>query len=172
MRKKRCCIISSRFSTISSQFFAIYISIFHKTEVLTIILKCWTGLNHNWFKSYDTKRKWGDRKLVFSITVSFRLYYSFLYDKSVNLKYIILFFRIGLCGAWSFDAESKICYLHSVNSCCNQINKSIKAETFISGFLLVSKKWLSMPRTRIKSWNWNSICISWFPRSTWKCYAR
>ena len=48
---------------------------------------------------------------------------------------VILFFRIGLCGAWSFDAESKICYLHSVNSCCNQINKSIKAETFISGFV-------------------------------------
>ena len=40
-----------------------------------------------------------------------------------------------MCGAWSFDAESKICYLHSVNSCCNQINKSIKAETFISGFV-------------------------------------
>ena len=47
MRKKRCCIISSRFPTISSQFFAI----FHKTEVLTVILRCWTGLNHNWFKS-------------------------------------------------------------------------------------------------------------------------
>ena len=51
-----------------------------------------------------------------------------------NLK-LSYFYRIGLCGAWSFDAESNICYLHSVNSCCNQINKSIKAETFISGFV-------------------------------------
>ena len=37
-----CC-----FSTISSHFFAIYICIFHKTEVQTVILRCWTGLNHN-----------------------------------------------------------------------------------------------------------------------------
>ena len=65
MRKKRCCIISSRFSTISSQFFAIYISIFHKTEVLTVILRGWTGLNpnNNWFKSYDTKHKWGSKRV-------------------------------------------------------------------------------------------------------------
>ena len=41
------------FSTISSQFFAIFISIFHKTEIQTVILRCWTGLNHNWFKSYE-----------------------------------------------------------------------------------------------------------------------
>ena len=24
-----------------------------------VILRCWIGLNHNWFKSYDTKRKSG-----------------------------------------------------------------------------------------------------------------
>ena len=41
------------FSTISSQFFAIYICIFHKPEVQTVILRCWTGLNHNWFQSYE-----------------------------------------------------------------------------------------------------------------------
>ena len=38
-------------------FFANYIFIFHKTEVRTIILKCITSLNPNWYKSYDTKRK-------------------------------------------------------------------------------------------------------------------
>ena len=31
--------------------------IFHKTEVQTVILKCLTSLNTNWFKSYDTKCK-------------------------------------------------------------------------------------------------------------------
>ena len=51
----------------------LYISIFHKTEVLTVILRCWTGLNHNWFKSYDTKRKWGDKQSALSIAFSFRL---------------------------------------------------------------------------------------------------
>ena len=44
------------FSTISNQFSAIYISIFHKFEVQTVILRCWTGLYLNWFKSYYTKR--------------------------------------------------------------------------------------------------------------------
>ena len=38
-------------------FFANCIFIFHKTEVQTVILKCLTSLNPNWFKSYDTKRK-------------------------------------------------------------------------------------------------------------------
>ena len=31
--------------------------IFHKTEVQTVILRCLTSLNLNWYKSYDTKRK-------------------------------------------------------------------------------------------------------------------
>ena len=46
------------FTTISSYFFANYINIFHKTEVQTVILRCWMGLNLNWFKSYDTKCKY------------------------------------------------------------------------------------------------------------------
>ena len=39
----------------------------HLSEILTVTLRCWTGLNHNWFKSYDTKWKWGDKQLVLSI---------------------------------------------------------------------------------------------------------
>ena len=35
-----------------------FLNIFHKTEVQVVILRCWTGLNPNWFKSYDTKRKY------------------------------------------------------------------------------------------------------------------
>ena len=38
-------------------FFANCMFIFHKTEVQTVILKCITSLNPNWFESYDTKRK-------------------------------------------------------------------------------------------------------------------
>ena len=37
-------------------FFAICKFIFHKTEVQTVILRCFTGINSDWFKSYDTKR--------------------------------------------------------------------------------------------------------------------
>ena len=36
--------LNSSFTTISSHFSAIYISIFHKTEVQTVILRCWMGL--------------------------------------------------------------------------------------------------------------------------------
>ena len=57
MRRKTCGPLSSRFTTISSHFFDNFLYIFHKTEVQTVILRCWTGLNHNWFKSYDTKCK-------------------------------------------------------------------------------------------------------------------
>ena len=40
------------------QFFANYMFIFHKTEMQTVILRCLTSLNLNWYKSYDTKRKY------------------------------------------------------------------------------------------------------------------
>ena len=50
-------LINGRFLTISSHFFAKYMNIFHKTEVQTVILRCWTGLKLNWFKSYDSNAK-------------------------------------------------------------------------------------------------------------------
>ena len=34
-----------------------YMFIFHKTEIQTVILRCLTSLNLNWYKSYDTKPK-------------------------------------------------------------------------------------------------------------------
>ena len=54
------------FKTISDHFFANYISIFHKTEVLTIILICLTCLKLNWIKSYDINHNLF-RQLCFSI---------------------------------------------------------------------------------------------------------
>ena len=51
-------LINGCFMTISSQIFAIYIHIFHKTEVQMVVLRCLTGLNCNWFKSYDAKHKY------------------------------------------------------------------------------------------------------------------
>ena len=39
------------FMTISGHFIANYIDIFHKTEVLTVILRCIKCLNPNWIKS-------------------------------------------------------------------------------------------------------------------------
>ena len=48
--------LNCNFTTISSHFLAIFINIFHEKEVQTVILRCWTGLYLNWFKSYVTKR--------------------------------------------------------------------------------------------------------------------
>ena len=46
------------YKTVSGHFFAICIFIFHKTEVQTVILRCLTGLNCNWFKSYGLRCSW------------------------------------------------------------------------------------------------------------------
>ena len=53
--EKKSALTNCRFRTISSQISAIYMNIFHKTEVQTVILRCWMGLYLNWVKSYDTK---------------------------------------------------------------------------------------------------------------------
>jgi hypothetical protein len=47
--------------TFSGHFLAIRMFIFHKTEVLTVILRCLTGLTYYWFKSYDTKHVAGQK---------------------------------------------------------------------------------------------------------------
>ena len=52
-----CNLSFNRCTTISGHFFANYISIFHKTEIQTVILRCLTDLNLLWYKSYDPKRK-------------------------------------------------------------------------------------------------------------------
>ena len=49
--------LNCSFTNISSHFSAIYIQIFHKTEVQTVILRCWMGLYLNWFSSYGPKRE-------------------------------------------------------------------------------------------------------------------
>ena len=50
-------LINGRFTIIFGHFLANYINIFHKTDVQAVIFRCWTSLNLNWYKSYDTKRK-------------------------------------------------------------------------------------------------------------------
>ena len=46
-------LVNGNSTTISSHFFAYSTNIFHKTEIQTVILRCSTGLNFHWFKSYD-----------------------------------------------------------------------------------------------------------------------
>ena len=44
-------LTNRRFTIISSQISAIYINIFHKTEIQTVILRCLVCLNLKWIKS-------------------------------------------------------------------------------------------------------------------------
>ena len=48
-------LINNYCRTLYGHFFAICMFIFHKTEVQTVILRCWMGLNLNWFKSYGLR---------------------------------------------------------------------------------------------------------------------
>ena len=55
--KKETTFAFGYFSTTSGHFFTIYICIFHKILVLTVILRGWTYLNPNWIKIYDINYK-------------------------------------------------------------------------------------------------------------------
>ena len=52
-------ILASKISflTVCCHFFGNYTDVFYKTEIQTVILRYLTSPNHNWYKSYDTKRK-------------------------------------------------------------------------------------------------------------------
>jgi len=43
--------------------------------------------------------------------------------------------RQGNCGAWSFDKEEEICYIHTVESCCGQFGKRKKDPDWVSGYV-------------------------------------
>ena len=53
--RKWMLLLNNCYKIVSGHFFAICIFIFHKTKVQTVILRCLTGLNHNWFKSYGLR---------------------------------------------------------------------------------------------------------------------
>ena len=46
---------------------------------------------------------------------------------------IVLNFRCGECGAWSFDDTKGVCFLHTVDGCCGQRDKQENNSDFISG---------------------------------------
>ena len=53
---------SAIFSIILRQFLVIFSTPTFISEDQTVILRCWTGLNHNWFKSYDAKCNAGQKE--------------------------------------------------------------------------------------------------------------
>ena len=88
---KSCCpkfatglIVS--FMTISSHFFANYKNL-SQIEVQMVILRWWTGLKRNWFKSYDTdaKKKQKCKKHYTKWGVFYNI------EKNGNWKYVLTF---------------------------------------------------------------------------------
>ena len=53
--KENLWLINGHFMTISGHFFANYMKIFHKTEIQTVILRCFGCLNLNWIKRCNIK---------------------------------------------------------------------------------------------------------------------
>ena len=51
----------TNFMTISGRFSTSCMFIFHKKEVQTVILRCLTSLNIDWFKNYGLRCKWRPR---------------------------------------------------------------------------------------------------------------
>ena len=56
--RNECPFINDLCTNFSGHFLAICMFIFHKTDVVMIILRCLIGLAYDWFKSYDTKRRY------------------------------------------------------------------------------------------------------------------
>ena len=54
---KNICFKNGHFSTICGHFFGNYIDIFHKTEIQTVILRCWTDLYLNLWHKMQIKLK-------------------------------------------------------------------------------------------------------------------
>ena len=52
---------NAHFTTISGHFSANCMFVIHKTEVPTVILRCLTGLNLDWIKSYGFRCRWRPR---------------------------------------------------------------------------------------------------------------
>ena len=86
---KRMLLLNNCYKIVSGHFFAICIFIFHKTEVQAVILRWLMGLNFNWFKSYDTKRKY--------FHFSFFLRFFTKTDVSVFCIFCIFVFFVFLC---------------------------------------------------------------------------
>ena len=110
---------NGRFMNISTQVFAIYRHIFHKTEIRTVILRCLKGLNLDLFKSYDTKRKFFCFQL-FSIMLSLFLHF---------LNFQLFFFCIG-----GMTFKPKKIWTHSAtqNDCLNL--------SFVKDMIVVGKQ--------------------------------
>ena len=76
-------LINGHFKTISGHFFAIYMFIFHKTEIQTVLLRCLRSLNLNWYKSYDKKPKNAknpkDRNICFCTKLQKKEKWKYLY---------------------------------------------------------------------------------------------
>ena len=84
-------LTNCRFTAISGQISAIYILIFHKTEVQTVILRCWKDLYLNWFKSYDKNEKHTKNAKTSKITKNSTRISFFLQNHTETKMEIIVF---------------------------------------------------------------------------------
>ena len=119
-------LLNNCYTTISGHFFAMCIFIFHKTEVHTVILRCWTGLNLDWFKNYGLRcslrlhassansQKIATDKWPCNVhTWSFFANYMFIFNKT-EIQTVILRYLPSLNLNWYKSYDTK--YKHAKNT--------------------------------------------------------
>ena len=114
-------LFNNYYKTLSGHFFAICIFIFHKTEVQTVIFRCLTGQNLNWFNSYglrwsrrppassvNFKKIATDKWLFYNHIRSFLANYMFIFHKT-EIQMVILRCSRSLNINWykSYDINGR-----------------------------------------------------------------
>ena len=85
--------------TFSGHFFAICMLIFHKTEVLTVILRCLTGLAYDWIKHYDIKCKYFH--FFFCVWFCTKTYVCIFCVFCIFVLFVITFVPIKVLTCWA-----------------------------------------------------------------------
>ena len=124
--------------------------IFHKTEVLTVILRCLTGLTYDWLKSYDTKCKYFHFFffLQFCIKTDICIFFVFY----IFLSFVITFvpIKIQTCSAPKNDHRN----LSFVKDKCvvgQTWPDMVQKWLFISCYFLGARRTCMVPQTTFKA---------------------
>jgi len=101
---------------------------------------------HIWHATQKNDENVGNEEFLDSVRITKDLM-RIVEDNGVDLGEELTFFvndhdecatecrlRAGSCGAWSFNKNEEICYLHTVNANCGQLDKREANSGWISGY--------------------------------------
>ena len=116
-------MINGHFKTVSSHFFGNCMTIFHKTEVQTVILRCLTGLKLDSIKGYELKCK----------------YFHFRFFRDFVKKMHLCFFAVLFFFAFRVITIVPI----MIQTCLAPQNDHLNL-SFVKDFMWFTQKWPQM----------------------------